>query len=435
VGGSFVQSSVESTAAGSSLGEAGGVGGPPTLLAGAATLMAQGVLESIVGSTTSALSKLVRASALLEPGGQSLLLPDSPAALAALVGLHGGELALAESVLDRATLANLGGALLAARHRLLLAWIAMARGRMTAAREHLVAATRAARVLEPRDWLFAVALEVGLARRSSDLATLRRTWSQACEAVMRHPVDLFTVLPLGEFAVAAARLREGARLRPHLDEAWTLLAALGNPPLWATPLHWHCLHAAIIAEQPAVAAEHARALAGSAGHCAYCAVLATAAESWLAVVAGHVDADAVESAARGLHEAGLCWDGARLAGQAAIRTSDRKAMVALLNCARVLQGRAAKPANPPRPATDPAPPAAPTSRNGGVESGGVLSDREREVAASVLAGLTYKQVGDRLFISAKTVEHHVARMRQKLGATSRAELFDQLRQQVGGTQS
>lgn len=61
---------------------------------------------------------------------------------------------------------------------------------------------------------------------------------------------------------------------------------------------------------------------------------------------------------------------------------------------------------------------------------GILSDREREVAALVVAGLTYKQVGDRLFISAKTVEHHVARMRQKLGATSRAELFDQLRQLV-----
>jgi DNA-binding CsgD family transcriptional regulator len=62
---------------------------------------------------------------------------------------------------------------------------------------------------------------------------------------------------------------------------------------------------------------------------------------------------------------------------------------------------------------------------------GVLSDREREVAVLVLGGLTYKQVGDRLFISAKTVEHHVARMRQKLGATSRAELLDQLRRITG----
>jgi DNA-binding CsgD family transcriptional regulator len=400
--------------------------GPPTLLAGAASLMAQGVRDSIVGTTTAALSQLVRASALLEPAGHGLLLPDSPAALAALVGVHGGELALAESVLDRATMANVGGSLCSARHRLLVAWIAMARGRMAVARENLVLATRSVRVLEPRDWLFAVALEVGLARRGSDLATLRRTWSQACEAVMRHPVDLFTVLPLGEFAVAAARLRDQARLRPHLDEAWTLLATLGNPPLWTTQLHWSALHAAIIAEQPSAAAEHASALAANAAHSAYCAVLASAAECWLAVVAGNVDAPAVEAAARGLHEAGLCWDGARLAGQAAIRTSDRKAMVSLLNCARVLQGRPTRPASPaPAVATTAAAPVAATSR--GTD---VLSEREREVAALVLTGLTYKQVGDRLFISAKTVEHHVARMRQKLGATSRADLFDQLRQLI-----
>ena len=401
--------------------------GPPTLLAGAASLMAHGIRESITGSATTALSQLVRASALLEPAGHGLLLPDSPAALAAIVGLHSGELALAESVLDRAAMANLGGPLLAARHRLLMAWIAMVRGRMTVAREHLVLATRSVRVLEPRDWLFAVALEVGLARRNSDLGTLRRTWSQACEAVMRHPVDLFTVLPLGEFAVAAARLRDQARLRPHLDEAWNLLAALGDPPLWATPLRWSALHAAIVAEQPSAAAEHASALARNASHCMYCGVLATAAECWLAVVSGNVDAPAVESAARGLHEAGLCWDGARLAGQAAIRTSDRRAMVSLLNCARVLQGRPTRPAAAPAAAHPAVPKAAaePAARNADV-----LSEREREVAALVLSGLTYKQVGDRLFISAKTVEHHVARMRQKLGATSRAELFDQLRQLV-----
>jgi DNA-binding CsgD family transcriptional regulator len=406
-------------------------GGPPTLLAGAAALMANGVRESVTGSPTAALSQLVRASALLEPAGQALLLPDSPAALAALVGLHGGELALAESVLERASAATLGGPLLATRHRLLSAWIAMTRGRLTVARDQLVAATRSVRVLEPRDWLFAVALEVGIARRNSDLAGLRRIWSQACEAVMRHPVDLFTVLPLGEFAVAAARLRDQARLRPHLDEARALLAQLDNPPLWSTALHWSCLHAAIMAEQPVAARDHAAVLTSNAGHRAYCAVLAEAANCWLAVVAGHVDAARVEPAARALHAAGLCWDGARLAGQAAIRTSDRKAMVSLLNCARVLQGRPVKPPTPPT--TQPMPPAPrPTTRTAqpGDAGGGVLSEREREVAALVVAGLTYKQVGDRLFISAKTVEHHVARMRQKLGSTSRAELFDQLRQLV-----
>jgi DNA-binding CsgD family transcriptional regulator len=62
---------------------------------------------------------------------------------------------------------------------------------------------------------------------------------------------------------------------------------------------------------------------------------------------------------------------------------------------------------------------------------GPLSDREREVAGLVLEGLTYKQIGERLFISAKTVEHHVARMRQRLGSGSRGELFAHLRQIVG----
>ncbi len=62
-----------------------------------------------------------------------------------------------------------------------------------------------------------------------------------------------------------------------------------------------------------------------------------------------------------------------------------------------------------------------------------LSEREREVAVLVLAGLTHKQIGERLFISAKTVEHHVARMRQRLGSGSRGELFARLRVLIGGS--
>jgi len=57
----------------------------------------------------------------------------------------------------------------------------------------------------------------------------------------------------------------------------------------------------------------------------------------------------------------------------------------------------------------------------------MLSDREREVAELVLTGLTYRQIGERLFISAKSVEPHVARMRQRLDVTSRDELFSQLK--------
>jgi len=38
----------------------------------------------------------------------------------------------------------------------------------------------------------------------------------------------------------------------------------------------------------------------------------------------------------------------------------------------------------------------------------------------MLTGLTYRQIGERLFISAKTVEYHVARMRQRLAARTAA---------------
>ena len=58
-----------------------------------------------------------------------------------------------------------------------------------------------------------------------------------------------------------------------------------------------------------------------------------------------------------------------------------------------------------------------------------LSPREREVARAVLDGHTHREIGTRLYISAKTVEHHVARIRQKLGTTTRAELLAAIREQ------
>ena len=77
--------------------------------------------ESVVGSATAALSTLVRACALLEPAGRRYCLPDSPAALTAIVGVHCGELGIADSVLARAAASGVGGDLMATRHRLLRA--------------------------------------------------------------------------------------------------------------------------------------------------------------------------------------------------------------------------------------------------------------------------------------------------------------------------
>ncbi|MGQ0576315.1 MAG: helix-turn-helix transcriptional regulator, partial [Pseudonocardia sp.] len=398
---------------------------PPTLSAGAEDLTARGVLDSVTGQASTALSQLARAATLLTSSRRAALLPDTPHALAALVAVQSGDVDVARSVLDTAVAADLGGRATAARHLLLRAWIAAQRG---AAARTTLDAVIALGPLDPRDELLAAALEVALARRASDLASLHAVWGRAREAVVHHPVDLYGLPALGELLVGAARLREQAWMRPHLDEAWTIVRALGSPPLWTAPLHWSCLQAAVAAGDGAAAGQHASELAELAESSRYATALAAAGGEWMRVLAGDVDAAAVDAAARGLHAVGLTWEGGRLAGQAAIRTTDRRDMTTLLGCARALQGPGAAPAD--TPAARPTRAAAPQPALD--DAPGTLSEREREVAALVLQGLTYKQIGEQLFISAKTVEHHVARMRQRLGSASRGELFAQLRQVVGG---
>jgi DNA-binding CsgD family transcriptional regulator len=68
-------------------------------------------------------------------------------------------------------------------------------------------------------------------------------------------------------------------------------------------------------------------------------------------------------------------------------------------------------------------------------AGTSLTERERDIAALVLEGLTYREIATRLFLSAKTVEHHVSRIRHRLGSESRAELFSELRVLVGASGS
>ncbi len=52
-----------------------------------------------------------------------------------------------------------------------------------------------------------------------------------------------------------------------------------------------------------------------------------------------------------------------------------------------------------------------------------LSDREREVLQHVARGYSYKDIGERLFISPKTVENHVRNILQKLHLNRKQELI------------
>ncbi|MEV0379521.1 AAA family ATPase [Nonomuraea sp. NPDC050643] len=55
-------------------------------------------------------------------------------------------------------------------------------------------------------------------------------------------------------------------------------------------------------------------------------------------------------------------------------------------------------------------------------AGGRLSEREREIVDLVGEGLTNRQIGERLYLSPRTVETHLARVFRKLGVNTRAAL-------------
>jgi DNA-binding CsgD family transcriptional regulator len=401
--------------------------GSPTLRAVSFALMGRGVHDSLGSSPAQALPGLVRASDMMTASGQTVPLPDLPAALAALAALSSGELELAESVLEAALAGGQGGPAAYPRLKLLRAWTALQQDKPEDARSFAAEAVSAPGALAPRDEFFLTALEVALARRTGDVPALVGAWQRAREGILRVSIDLYLLLPLGELLVAGARLRDAGRLEFQLDEAWALLTRLGKPPLWSVPLHWAAVQAALLMERPQDLAPHAAALVRAADRYPLAAVLATGGRAWISVLAGRFEVSAVEDAARGLAAAGFTWDGSRLAGQAAARADDRKDMARLMACARDLHPATAVPAPPAyvQAASGAGAPLPQPRAAAGSDSG--LSAREREVARLVLEGRTYREIGQAIFISPRTAEHHIARIRRRLGVTTRAELLDQLR--------
>jgi DNA-binding CsgD family transcriptional regulator len=191
------------------------------------------------------------------------------------------------------------------------------------------------------------------------------------------------------------------------------------------PLHWAGVHAGILANSPEAVAPHGQALTAAAAHSAFAKALSIAGRTWLRVLANHVDIDEVTAAARGLSQFGLTWDGTRLASQAALQTPDGRVSGAMLQLARDLKQTVAVDEAPDVESMATVADAARTGPSRPASSR--LSDREREVAELLLLGMAYKDIGSQLFISAKTVEHHVARIRRRLGAESRSEMLSMLR--------
>lgn len=404
--------------------------GPPTSVARSARSITEGLVMTLDQPYPAAVARL--SQSLSAEGVDGAVLPDTPAALVTLAALHSGDPVRARSVIGRAVHHDgqpdrADAIFVTHRHRLLMGWTHMQDGQLAAAAGAIVADDVA--TVHRRDALWAAALHTGIARRAGDSGAMQKHWYSAMEVLAESSTDVFALLPLGELWIAAARMRQVDQLQHSLDDAFALLTSLGDPVLWAVPLHWAGVHAGILANAPDAVAPHGQALTAAASESSFTKALANAGRTWLRVLANHVDVAEVTLAARGLAQYGHTWDATRLAGQAALQATDPRVSQAMLQLARDLKHATASPepalAAPvaERPATTPSPAVA---QRGAAR----LSDREREVAELLVQGMPYREIGSQLFISAKTVEHHVARIRRRLGAESRSEMLSMLRAQL-----
>lgn len=121
-------------------------------------------------------------------------------------------------------------------------------------------------------------------------------------------------------------------------------------------------------------------------------------------------ADGLARAAERFEELGLlvaAGEAATHATDAYRRATDQRMANRMLGRARELRARCEE-AVPATPLLDTGPVA--------------LTRREREIAVLAAQGLASKEIGDRLFISRRTAENHLANVYDKLGVGTRAEL-------------
>ncbi|WP_300267536.1 LuxR family transcriptional regulator [Microbacterium sp.] len=401
----------------------------PSVLGVSMSLLRRGLETSVTtGDAEGALADLVRASEMFTTAGTADGIPELPAVIAAIVALNLGGLATASSVIDNAIAGSQGGPW--ARPRLLLwrAWIAVQRAQPAEARAALAEAGDLTAALSPRDTLLAHAVDVAIARRYDDAAGLESAWRQARASLLRVDVDLYLLHPLAELISSASRVGDTERIQPQFARALEITEALGSPVLWSAHLRWAGIQNGILRGTAESIRGHAKALVDASEGSRIAATMAKAGRVWTSVLGGTVDADAIEKAARGLASIGLMWDAARLAGHGAARADDRKISARLLACARELHPidgsrRAAAAAAAVRHADDHPGDATPAEA--------VLSEREIEVARLVVEGKTYAEIGETIFISPRTAEHHIAHIRRRLGATSRSEVIAKLRHLLG----
>ena len=348
--------------------------------------------------TDDLLDDLQRATIGARADGSADHWPVAPELVGVQIAARDGEFATAGRLAARADV----GAMHAGTRLALLAWVEARRGHLDAADEAL--ADLEERATSPHDRLIAAGARCAAAVRESDGERLDAAVGAAQAALDDLPPHLHLLDTVADVAGAASRSRVDvgdvlARCERYAardpegrgvaDVARArLVAALAGDDLDAI-----AAAGTAILELESGRDDRWRSIAE---------ILAAPAEA---------DANAVIDVARELADSEASYEAARVCGVVALSTSDADVSRKLLRESRVWR----------------------TARRQVAAAAGVdrsvvaLSEQEERVGRLVLDGHTHKQVGAELFISPKTVEHHVAHIRTKLGCANRAEMMTALR--------
>ncbi len=377
---------------------------------------ARSVADVANGRTADALSGFASAADDVDRIRPETPLGTTPHALGGLAATFVGDLGAAEALLTQAIDRSTGGPGELVAHQLLRAYVRLVGGDYQAALEAVREGEGS--TWTQRDRFILAALDAAIARRSGDTTRLRDAWKRADPVLVRQSASWLLTDLLIELLAAGARLGDTRRVDPVRDRLVDQLDRLPSDGPGAVAARWVELQLAIARDDgegidAATAAlatlepTDPRADARLAGAALWADIRAGQATE------GQVSEENATRVAELLAAVGDGWEASRVLGQAALDQRDAKVARRLLEAARTYA------VEPVEDAGD------------GLMALG-LSDREAEVAVLVAEGRTHKEVGAQLYISPKTVEHHVARIRQKLGATSRAELLATIRGATGG---
>ncbi len=398
---------------------AGGLplGDPPSNVLDAATTVAA-ALDAWVASDSPGAFELLRLA--IDRRGNDPLAgwwPFDPEELRVELALREGESAMAERLLGALPQPS-------ARLRAAIAARFAARGRLDDAAELLsIDAARAADesgdATPPTDALLdwrTAATRCALARRDPDGATELGPALAAATGPRTPPAGWLDLDLLSEVLAVSHRIAPGSaeagfdRLRAALERSSGDAAAL------RFDLAWGAFVVALAADDPTPVVTAARRLAELEIAGGRRAALQRAASS---LAGEELRTEEVEHAATVLSEHGLPHEAARLCGIGALLARDEAVARRLLRSSRARRVERAR-------LTHTLPRARDVER---------LSEQEVRVVRLVLGGHTHKQIGAELFISPKTVEHHVAHIKAKLRANNRAELLEAARSYLGSLAS